>query len=112
MGTICLVAMLRKKSHLSFHRKLSLKLSCFHPPSGRAHSQPLARFRRLFLGPLVLRANCLSSESPLDGNLNQRVYSAGPPEARCTFPFLSHPRRCCCRLFLRASVVIIGGEVE
>ncbi|CAL6065388.1 Hypothetical_protein [Hexamita inflata] len=112
IGTICLAATLRKKPHLSFHRKSSLKLFCFHSPSGRAHSQPLARCRRLSPGPLVLRANCLSSESPLDGNQNPRVYSAGPPEARCTFPFLSHPRRGCCRLFLRASVVSIDGEVE
>ncbi|CAL6036894.1 Hypothetical_protein [Hexamita inflata] len=112
IGTICLAATLRKKPHLSFHRKLSLKLSCFHPPSERAHSLPLARFRRLFLGPLVLRLNCLSSESPLDGKQNPRVYSAGPTEALCTFPFLSHPRRGCCRLFLRASVVSIGGGVE
>ncbi|CAL6036904.1 Hypothetical_protein [Hexamita inflata] len=112
IGTICLAATLRKKSHLSFHRKLSLKLSCFHPPSERAHSLPLARFRRLFLGPLVLRLNCLSFESLPDGKQNPRVYSADPPEARRTFPFLSHPRRGCCRLFLRASVVSIGGGVE
>ncbi|CAL6065384.1 Hypothetical_protein [Hexamita inflata] len=112
IGTICLAARLIMKSHLSFHRKSSLKLFCCYPPSERAHSLPLARFRRFFLGPLVLRANCLSSESPLDGNQNPRVYSAGPPEARCTFPFLSHPRRGCCRLFLRASVVSIDGEVE
>ncbi|CAL5997597.1 Hypothetical_protein [Hexamita inflata] len=46
------------------------------------------------------------------GKQNPRVYSAGPPEALCTFPFLSHQRRGCCKLFLRASVVIIDGEVE
>ncbi|CAL6083066.1 Hypothetical_protein [Hexamita inflata] len=98
IGTICLAATLRKKSHLSFHRKLSLKLACFHPSSGRAHSFPITQSAWLFLGPLVLRANCLSSESPLDGNQNPRVYSAGPTEALCTFSFLSHPRRGCCRL--------------
>ncbi|CAL5997603.1 Hypothetical_protein [Hexamita inflata] len=65
IGTICLAATLRKKSHLSFHRKSSLKLFCCRPPSGRAHSLPPTRFRRLFLGPLELRANYLSAESPL-----------------------------------------------
>ncbi|CAL6083078.1 Hypothetical_protein [Hexamita inflata] len=47
-----------------------------------------------------------------DGNQNPRVYSAGLTEARFTFPFLSHSRRGCCRLFLLAQVVSIDGEVE
>ncbi|CAL6065390.1 Hypothetical_protein [Hexamita inflata] len=91
IGTICLAARLIMKSHLSFHRKSSLKLFCCYPPSERAHSLPLARFRRFFLGPLVLRANCLqlrvsAGQKPKPAGLQR--WSAG---STVYFPFPFSP---------------------
>ncbi|CAL6106788.1 Hypothetical_protein [Hexamita inflata] len=112
IGTSWPAATLKKKTHLSFQQMLSIQLCSFQPSAGCPPSLSLARPAWLFLEPLVLRVNCLNTESPLEGNQNPRIYSTGPTEARITFPFLSHLRQCGCRLFLLASVVFISEEVE